>query len=202
MKIKYRIISYKDYINPVEKTSGEIFLDNKMKFYDAIDYIVSLYNKEYLNRQIYVKNLCEMTWGKYFSMDFVFKKMGYDSYHYRWLKSSLIDVQLSFNLFFNVIEIIIDGPGIGGIVNRIEGMDFIIHTNEKDKHMNNPHVHVKYENEELFIYIKDGSVKDNKSFKNRKKTKIAIDYIQSNKRELLEAWNRITDSNLNIDINF
>ena len=202
MKVKYRIISYDDYINPTLKIESDIELDNDMPFDKAIEYIVGLYNKDYLNKQIYVKDLCEMTWCKYFDMDFIFRRMGYDSYHYKWLKSSLRDVDISFDLFSNTLEIIIDGPGIGGIVDRIEGMDFIIHTNEKDKHMNNPHVHVKYGGEELFIYIKDGSIKDNKSFKNKKKTKIAINYVKSNKRELLKAWNKITDSDLNIDIYF
>ena len=202
MLIKYKIISYDDYVNPIEKVNSELVLDDNMYFDNAINYIVELYNKDYLNKQIYVKDLCEYTWLKYFNYDFIMKEMNIDSYHYKWLHNKLKDVQTSFNLFNNIIEIIIDGPGIGKLIDELEGIQFIIHSNEKDKHKYNPHIHAKYNEEELFIYIKDASLLNDKGFKNKKKTKIAINYVKNNKRMLLESWNKITDSNLNIDVYF
>lgn len=173
-----------------------------MYFDDAIDYIVGLYDASYLSKQIYIEDLCEKTWLKFFDYDFIFRRMKIDSFHYRWLHNTLKDINKSFNLFNDEITIVIDGPGIGGLIEKIEGIEFIIHSNEKDKHKNNPHVHAKYCNEELFIYIKDGKVLNNNSFKSKKKTKKAIDYVLNHKKELLESWNKITDSNLNIDVYF
>lgn len=202
MLVKYRIVSYDDYENPIEKIKSSVELDDNMCFDDAINYIVESYDKSYLKKQIYVEDLCEKTWLNFFDYDFLFRRMGIDSFHYKWLHNKLKDIDISFNLFSDEITIVIDGPGIGGLIEEVEGIQFIIHSNEKDKHKYNPHVHVKYGNEELFIYIKDGMVLNNASFKNRKKTKIAINYVLEHKKKLLESWNKITNSNLNIDVYF
>ena len=197
-KIKYKIISYDNYEDPVVKIESEIDLLDTIYFDEAIDYIVGQYDKSYLQRQIYVQDLCEMTWCKFFDLDFIINKMELDSYHYKWLHERLCDVQQSFGLLDNELEIVIDGPGIGRNVDSFEGIDIIIKTAESG-HDNNPHVHAEYSGEELWIYIATGEVRDNKSFKSPSKTKKAINYVKENRKFLLDKWNKITNSNLTID---
>lgn len=126
--------------------------------------------------------------------------MNVDDFHYSWLNYNIYDIQQSFNLFDEYIDIIIDGPGIGRTIGEFEGIKFIIHSDEKDKHGNNPHIHAKYQDEELFIYLKDATILNDKSFKNPKKTKAAIRFVLDNQKELLDSWNKIMESNLSIDV--
>ena len=119
MLIEYKLVSYDDYVNPITKINGEIELDDNMYFDDAIDYIVGLYDASYLSKQIYIEDLCEKTWLKFFDYDFIFRRMKIDSFHYRWLHNTLKDINKSFNLFNDEITIVIDGPGIGGLIEKI-----------------------------------------------------------------------------------
>lgn len=202
MLVKYKITSYDDFVNPTIKKVDSIEVDENMYFNDLIDTIVGNYNKDYLNKQIYVEDLVELTWLKYFDYDFIFKRMECDSFHYKWLNNKLSKIQKSFNLFDNQINIVIEGPGIGRNIDNIEGISFIIHSNELDRHASFPHVHAEYSGEEIFIYIKDAKLLDNKGFKNKKKTKVAIAYVEDHKEELLRMWNLITGDTINIDVAF
>lgn len=202
MLVKYKITSYDDFINPIIKKVDSIEVDDNMYFNDLVNTIVGNYNKDYLNKQIYVENLVELTWLKYFDYDFIFNRMECDSFHYKWLNNKLCDIQKLFNLFDNEINIVIEGPGIGRNIDNIEGINFIIHSNELDKHAAFPHVHAEYSGEKKFIYIKGAKLLNNQGFKNKKKTKIAIDYVKAHETQLLKAWNLITGDNINIDIWF
>lgn len=192
MLIKYKIISYDNYIDPEEKISSQELLDDNMLFVDAIHYIVGKYNKEYLNKQIYIQDLCELTWGKYFDFNFIMNSMEIDSYHYKWLKNTLLKVNESFHLFDNVINIIIDGPGVGLNLGEKEGIKFKINTNEAG-HEYLPHVHVEYSGEEIRISLIDLQILDGKGFSNRRKTKIAIEFVKNNREMLLEKWTLLTN---------
>lgn len=200
MKIKYKITSYDDFVEPIEKASGELILDDKTNFIKAVNIIISKHNSSYLNKQIYIEDLVEKTWGKYFNEDFTFHHMQIDSFHYKWLNYSLEDIQKVFKLFNSEINIVVDGPGIGREIYRTEGIKFIIHSDEKSSHEKYPHIHAEYSGEKIFIYIKDGSLLNNKGFKNKKKTKIAINYVINNKENLLKQWNLIIGTNINVTI--
>ncbi len=113
MLVKYKITSYDDFVNPTIKLVDSIKVDDNMYFNDLINMIVGNYNEDYLRKQIYVENLVELTWLKYFDYDFIFNRMEYDSFHYKWLNHRLIDIQRLFNLFDNEINIVLEGPGIG-----------------------------------------------------------------------------------------
>lgn len=200
MKIKYKITCYDDFIEPIKKTSGEIILHDEANFIDAVNEIISNYDSSYLNKQIYIENLVEKTWGRYLDDNFTIHYMKIDSFHYKWLNHSLKDIQKIFKLFNTEINIVIDGPGIGRVLERREGIKFIIHSDEKSNHEKYPHIHAEYSGEKIFIYIKDGSLLNNKGFKSKKKTKIAIDFVINNKENLLKQWNLIIGTSINIDI--
>lgn len=200
MIIKYKITSYDDYINPIEKINSKITIPDKTNFIEAINIIISNYNKTYLTKQIYIEDLVEKTWGKYLDNNYTFNHMKIDSYHYKWLNYTLKDIQKVFKLFNETINIVIEGPGIGRELYRTEGIKFIIHSDEKNNHEKYPHIHAEYSGEKIFIYIKDSSLLNNKGFKNKKKTKIAIDYVNSNKEYLLKQWNLIIGTNIDVNI--
>ena len=202
MIVKYKIIIYDDYGNETIGIIDELEFDGQALFTDIIPKIISKYDSTLLQKDIYIEDLCQRTWMKYFSFQFTYQYMIVDDFHYDWLKFNLSDIQKSFNLFDDYIYIVVNGPGIGKSVGYSEGIHFIIHTDEKDKHEKYPHVHAKYQDEELFIYLKDASIVDDKSFKNPSKTKAAKKFILDHQEELLDSWNKITDSNLCIDVLF
>lgn len=71
---------------------------------------------------------------------------------------------------------------------RLDGLIFFFHTNE-DNHKFNPHIHVLYNEEEISIYLKDFDIIG--SFKNKKKQKIALQYVMNNSKLMLEEWNKL-----------
>ncbi len=195
MRIKYKIISYDDFINPTEKICSEVNLNKNVLFVEAINEIVASYNKDYLTKQIYVENLCELTWGKYLDENFIINNMQIDSYHYKWLNYSLVDIQNLFHLFDNEINIIIEGPGTGGRIDSVEGINFTINTKEKG-HEHLPHIHAEYSGEEIRISLINCEILDGKGFKNNNKTKKAIAYVEENREMLLDKWTLLTGFNI------
>lgn len=78
---------------------------------------------------------------------------------------------------------------LGGRLLELNGMQFYMHSKEKGKH-NIPHMHVKYQGEEVVISLDGkilaGKIKD-------KKQKLAADIISRDRESLLLKWNSITD---------
>lgn len=78
---------------------------------------------------------------------------------------------------------------LGGRLLELNGMQFYMHSKEKGKH-NIPHMHVKYQGEEVVISLDGkilaGKIKD-------KKQKLAADIISGDRESLLLKWNSITD---------
>lgn len=196
MNIKYRII-YKNDKTPIKSKTKKIKVDERMCFVEFMD---SIKNDLELNeyQYIYIEDLIEKTWGKVVSNKMI-NIMGLDIYNYEWLKYKLIDIQKMFKLFDDVIDIFVEELGLGGVLGEKEGIRFIIHSNEKDKHAKFPHVHCEYSGEEIFVYLNDQSLLNGKGFKNKKKTKIALKWIKENKNDLLNYWNNIIISNADID---
>ena len=85
------------------------------------------------------------------------------------------------------LEYIIGLPGGLGVDTK-DGIFYFFHTNERG-HM--PHIHAKYQGKEISIGILTGEVKG--EFKNKKKQREAIGYVEANKQELLERYNQKTN---------
>lgn len=83
--------------------------------------------------------------------------------------------------------------GVGGgfdALPKTNGVRYWMNTRESGKH-NLPHIHVKYNDEEVIIDILNGNVLGGKIQK--RKLNDAISKIQANKKSLLFLWNTKTD---------
>lgn len=195
MTINYKITIYdvEGNIRVIDNLSDE-FDSNKM-FPDVIESIVDKNNIDHF--QIYVEDLKINTWDKILPAD-LSSQLEYDDYHYKWLNYTLRDVQDAFHLFDNVINIVIDGPGIGRYLGEMQGIKFYINNNEKDRHQFEPHVHCEYEGEEMRIRIDELTImKKDKPFKNTKKVKVALKWVKEHQRTLLKFYNEFAINNSN-----
>lgn len=195
MTINYKITIYdvEGNIRVIDNLSDEF--DSNEMFPDVIESIVDKNNVDHF--QIYVEDLKTNTWDKVLPED-LSSQLEYDDYHYKWLNYTLRDVQDAFHLFDNVINIVIDGPGIGRYLGEKQGIKFFINNNEKDRHQFEPHVHCEYAGEEMRIRIDELTImKKDKPFKNAKKVKIALKWIKEHQRSLLKFYNEFAINNSN-----
>lgn len=195
MTINYKITIYdvEGNVRVIDNLSDEF--DSNEMFPDVIESIVDKNNIDHF--QIYVEDLKTNTWDKVLPDD-LSSQLEYDDYHYKWLNYTLRDVQDAFHLFDNVINIVIDGPGIGRYLGEKQGIKFFINNNEKDRHQFEPHVHCEYAGEEMRIRIDELTImKKDKPFKNAKKVKIALKWIKEHQRSLLKFYNEFAINNSN-----
>ncbi len=195
MTINYKITIYdvEGNIRVIDNLNDEF--DSNRMFPDVIESIVDKNNIDHF--QIYVEDLKTNTWDKVLPDD-LSSQLQYDDYHYKWLKYSLKDVQDAFHLFDNVINIVIDGPGIGRYLGEMQGIKFYINNNEKDRHQFEPHVHCEYAGEEMRIRIDELTImKKDKPFKNTKKVKVALKWVKEHQRSLLKFYNDFAINNSN-----
>ena len=156
------------------------------------------------SKQIQVEDIKTITWGKLLED----RLLGYvegNNYYYSWLNYSLRDVNYTFHLFDNILNIIIDGPGIGGFIDEEEGIKFYINPDEKDRHEFEPHIHCEYQKEKMRIRIDTLEVmKKDKEFSKPKKVKVAKKWIKENQNALLKFYNSFAikgDSNIKFEVN-
>lgn len=71
---------------------------------------------------------------------------------------------------------------------RLNGLVYFFHTNE-NQHEHSPHIHVKYAEDEISIYLKDFCVIG--KLKNNKKEKEAIRFVKHNIDKINNEWNKI-----------
>lgn len=99
------------------------------------------------------------------------------------------------------------GP-IGGLMETIQNYKIIINSKEEN-HRNEPHVHIKNDNEEFRIRLTDFTIMDNNHKKpslkvNKKTLNKIIGYLKTNQKWLLNQYNEIVNhndvSNIVIDI--
>lgn len=195
MTINYKITIYdvEGNIRVIDNLSDEF--DSNEMFPDVIESIVDKNNIDHF--QIYVEDLKINTWDKILPAD-LSSQLEYDDYHYKWLNYTLRDVQDAFHLFDNVINIVIDGPGIGRYLGEMQGIKFYINNNEKDRHQFEPHVHCEYAGEEMRIRIDELAImKKDKPFKNTKKVKVALKWVKEHQRSLLKFYNEFAINNSN-----
>ena len=185
MKIKYNIIINK--VSENKTINGlEISVRKDMLFPNLIRKILKENNIK--SEFVHVDNLMTNTWKKIFSPNLASYMSGRD-YYYEWLNYRIDNIQETFKLFDQELNIVCDNGGYGGYIGGIDGIKFYIHSNEKDRHANEPHIHCKYSDEEMRIRIDTLNImKKDKPFKNRKKLKKAILWIQNNQAELLKYY--------------
>ena len=195
MNINYKITIYdvEGNIRVIDNLTDEF--DSNRMFPNVIESIVNKNNIDHF--QIYVEYLKTNTWDKVLPDD-LSSQLQYDDYHYKWLNYTLKDVQDAFHLFDNVINIVIDGPGIGRYLGEMQGIKFYINNNEKDRHQFEPHVHCEYAGEEMRIRIDELTImKKDKPFKNTKKVKVALKWVKEHQRSLLKFYNDFAINNSN-----
>lgn len=188
LNIKYEFTIYNYEENKIIKIENlQQSVGSEILFPEMIENLVKKNNINCF--QIYVENLKTNTWGKYFNDD-VLMFMDGDDYHYKWFNYKVGDIQDKFKLFDNVINIVIDGPGIGGLLDDEEGIKFYINNNEKERHEFEPHVHCTYSGEKMRIRIDTLEImKKDKPFKNRRKTQIALEWVEKNQDALIKYYN-------------
>lgn len=192
---------YMDGSCKYSKTLTEEFDDNVL-FPNMISDLLKKHNIK--SSDIQVENIKTLTWGKLLGEKLSSYVEG-DDYHYKWLKYNLKDINETFHLFGNVLNIIINGPGIGGLMGEDEGIKFYINPDEKDRHEFEPHVHCEYQHEKMRIRIDTLEVmKKDKEFSNPKKVKVAKNWIKENQEELLKFYNSFAikgDSSIKFEVN-
>jgi len=82
----------------------------------------------------------------------------------------------------------VSANGIGGFIDEEDGIVFFYHTKEL-RHV--PHIHARYQGEEISIEILTLNTKG--QFKNKKKQRKAIHYVSENKLSLLDDYNNKTN---------
>lgn len=123
-----------------------------------------------------------------FDINYSFKNLEFEPNVYEYENYKLKDLEKQFSISKKQLTLYIDPP-IGGDVGRCRGIHFFFHTNEKDIH-HKPHIHCKCGGEEFRIDLLSLKLLD-KPFKNKKRTKLAIDLIRINQSEFIKYWNEV-----------
>ncbi len=104
--------------------------------------------------------------------------------------ASLEELDKRFHFFKKTLTLDIN-TGRGGTTGYYNGIDFVIHTNEKDLH-HIPHIHCIYGEWKTRINLYTLEPID-KPFKNKNKMKLATKIVKQNQRLLLDYWDDIVN---------
>ena len=85
------------------------------------------------------------------------------------------------------LEYVIGLPGGLGI-EKTKGINYFLHTKETN-HL--PHIHARYQGDEILIYINTLEIKG--KFKNKNKDKEALEYVKNNREKLLIKYRDYTN---------
>ncbi len=159
--------------------------DKNLTLYDVL---LDLHSKYKIDNGMYenyfIPHINELMWKQYFSKDICNMIDNSESEYY---KLTLAEIEKQFNISSMVIPVYLNLDGIGKAIGIKEGVKFFFHFNEKDLH-HKPHVHCEYSGHETRIEIKTLKVLD-KPFK-KSKMKVAFEFIEKNREELLNYWER------------
>lgn len=123
-----------------------------------------------------------------FDINYSFKNLEFEPNVYEYENYKLKDLEKQFSISKKQLTLYIDPP-IGGDVGRCRGIHFFFHTNEKDIH-HKPHIHCKCGGEEFRIDLLNLKLLD-RPFKNKKRTKLAIDLVRINQSEFIKYWKEV-----------
>lgn len=152
--------------------------DEDITLKEVIDFILNRLKSN--NYYIHLNQL----WKYYFNDDIIYKININET-----INCKLYLLEEQFEITNSIIPIDINPFGIGDSVGNLNGIKFFFHTNEKDIH-NKPHIHCRYSDEEFRIDLNDLQIMD-KPFKNKSKTKLALNCIKKNKESLINYWNKV-----------
>lgn len=133
----------------------------------------------------YIIEFTKTLWSQYFSSDIYNNLLNTRE---EYVNTTLDEYEKQFNISNLVFDMVIDPCGMGGIVGQLNGITYFFHTNESDLH-HRPHIHTEYQGIECRIRLDNLEVMD-KPYKS-KKIKEAIHWIERNKKDLLNYWNKV-----------
>ncbi len=125
----------------------------------------------------------------------LFASHGLQDFNQERLRIRTLDklLPISKELFFDLQEatllyLAVVPANAAAVYDREDGLIYFFHTNERN-HLYYPHIHVKYNDEEISISLKDFSLTGN--FESLKKMKVAIRYVKNHQQKLMTEWDRI-----------
>jgi len=190
-KLKFKVIVYEyveDRINKKIYYYEEKYDDN-IKLGKIVDNICEKFDKNNEIHRPTIMGLNCLLWSKYF------KNVNYEGNlvdertSIEYFKYKIGDLCKQFEIAKQEIVILINPP-IGGVVGRKNGIHYFFHTNESDLH-HKPHIHVKSGDIIFRIGLEDLKILDSKTFKNPKKTKMAVEMVRINQKGLINYWNKV-----------
>lgn len=138
-------------------------------------------------------NLGIQLWGQYFDNE-ISCFLNDDEL----LQTTLYKLESQFNISTITLNVVINGGGIGGGVGSDNGLYFYFHTRE-DVH-NIPHIHVSYSGETISVNLETLELFTN-PFKNKKKTKDALQIIMKHQGQLINYWNKVVRKGESVKFN-
>lgn len=189
--IYFKVITYK-YVNTKIKEIVNYHrnsYDDKIKLQEILNDLIDIYDKSSSTHSALIYDFETILWGKYFTN---MNKEGcllderITENYYEYSIGSLCS---QFDIENKELEVWINPP-IGGYVGRNRGIHFFFHTNEKDIH-HTPHIHIKSGEIEFRVNLETLQVLDKKTFKSKAKTKLALQMIRLNQKELINYWNAV-----------
>ena len=184
IRLRFKVVSF--------DINNEFIINNIIKDYEkdiALNDILTDLYRRYSTMPIQDTNCYEICEPNLFKINYNFLNLEPDSSIYNYLEIPIELLENQFGISKKVIEIHLDEPGIGGTVGNAKGVHFYFHTNEKDIH-HRPHIHCRYESEEFRVDLTTLEVLDT-TFKNRVKTKLALQNIKLNQKELIKYWENV-----------
>lgn len=194
LNFKIDIYEYGDWSSPIKtdifskeysdnKTLEDVLKDLSKKYKTQLEYDLIRYN-----------NLGILLWGQYFDNE-ISCFLNDDEL----LLTSLYKLESQFNISTITLNVVINGGGIGGGVGSEKGLHFYFHTREKDVHKI-PHIHVSYSGETISVNLETLQL-FTKPFKNKKKTKDALQIIKKHQGQLINYWNKVVNKGESIKFN-
>lgn len=190
IKLNFKVIAYKNDKNNYEEFNFVRDYDGNITLEEILKKLYDKYSQDKMNYEdlkefgysalIYEPNL--------FEINYKFEGIEPEPSIYEYMVVPIKLLEKQFSITKKKFEIWLD-PGIGEDVGRCRGVHFFFHTNEKDLH-HIPHIHCKCGGEEFRVNLNNLKIMD-KEFKNKKRTKIALETIKKNQKELIKYWNNV-----------
>lgn len=160
----------------------------QMSFSDDIKFseVIKIIKEKYGAKRIFLEFISRILWSEFFDQE-ICQQINNDEF----LNLSLKELEKQFLVSNKILYIIVDPEGIGASIACVEGIKIFFHVNEKDLH-HTPHIHCAYSGEEFRVnLINNLPMKNDKTFKNKRKTETAINFIRNHNSELLNYWHRV-----------
>lgn len=190
IKLNFIVVAYA--INKCKKKTTLIsnYYDENLTFNDILREIYENYSLDKLSQEDLEPfgYSALMIDSNLFEIDYNFQGFEAEPVIYDYDNIEIKYLEKQFKITKKTFEIWLD-PGIGGEIGRCRGIHFFFHTNEKDLH-HRPHIHCKCGSEEFRVDLNNIEIIDI-GFKNKQRTKKAIELIKLNQNQLIKYWNNV-----------